>query len=221
MNIPAPIYVVDDDKIVCATLASIFRASGCGVRSFGSAHEFLDAAGLLPPGCLILDVRLPDMDGLALHSRLLARNLRFPMVMITGYGQVPLAVQAMKAGAVDFVEKPFSKDAILAAVETALRRLDPNAPARLAAGAQPGRDLARLSMRERQVLEGLLAGWPNKTIARRLGLSPRTVEIHRARLMDKMQASSLPELVRLALAAGIGPDVPAAGGQATALRISP
>jgi len=147
---------------------------------------------------------MPEMDGLELQRHLADRALEFPMIVITGHGDVPLAVRAMKAGALDFIEKPFATPAILASVEAALSqivaadRLDPAVQA-----AKARVDL--LSPREREVLDGLLAGLPNKTIAYDLAISPRTVEIHRARVMDKMGARSLSELIRLALAAGLQP----------------
>ena len=147
---------------------------------------------------------MPEMDGLELQQCLIERGLDFPLIVITGHGDVPLAVRAMKAGAVDFIEKPFTSEAILNSLDMALSRLSApreQDPTAIAAAAK----LALLSPREREVLEGLLAGLPNKTIAYDLAISPRTVEIHRARVMDKMGARSLSELVRLALAAGVRP----------------
>jgi two-component system, LuxR family, response regulator FixJ len=176
------------------------------VRSFGSPLEFLSAAPSLAAGCLIVDIRMPEMDGLELQQRLIERDLDFPLIVITGHGDVPLAVRAMKAGAVDFIEKPFASEAILNSIGVACRQLsvsDEKDPEKIAAAAK----LALLSPRERQVLEGLLAGLPNKSIAYDLEISPRTVEIHRARVMDKMGARSLSELVRLALAAGVRPSL--------------
>lgn len=198
------VYIVDDDDGVRDSLSVLLEAIGHRVRTFGLAREFLDAAPTLPSGCLIADIRMPEMDGLELQSQLNERSLCFPMIVITGHGDVPLAVRAMKAGALDFIEKPFATPTILASVEAALSRLasgDHQDPAVLAAQAK----LGLLSAREREVLEGLLAGLPNKTIAYDLAISPRTVEIHRARVMDKMGARSLSELIRLALAAGVQP----------------
>ena len=198
------VYIVDDDDAVRDSLSVLLEAVGHRVRSFGLARDFLDAAAALPIGCLIADIRMPGMDGLELQRALNERALRFPMIVITGHGDVPLAVRAMKAGALDFIENPFAAPAILAGVEAALLRLDAaeqQDPAALAAQAK----LGSLSPREREVLEGLLAGLPNKTIAYDLAISPRTVEIHRARVMDKMAARSLSELIRLALAAGLKP----------------
>src|SRR5579864_7685597 len=198
------IYVVDDDEAVRDSLSLLLEARGHTVRSFASAREFLTAAPSLRPGCLIADIRMPEMDGLELQQRLIERALRFPLIVITGHGDVPLAVRAMKAGAIDFIEKPFAADAMVAGINAAL-----------AAIAKTGKDdplaatanarLALLSPREREVLQGLLAGLPNKSIAYDLAISPRTVEIHRARVMDKMAAKSLSELIRLSLAAGLQP----------------
>lgn len=198
------VYIVDDDEAVRESLSVLLEAIGHRVRAFGLAKDFLDAAPALRVGCLIADIRMPEMDGLELQRTLNEQNLHFPMIVITGHGDVPLAVRAMKAGALDFIEKPFATTTILASVEAALARIeaagqrDPIADAALA-------KLELLSPREREVLEGLLAGLPNKTIAYDLAISPRTVEIHRARVMDKMGARSLSELIRLALAAGLQP----------------
>jgi two-component system, LuxR family, response regulator FixJ len=198
------IYVVDDDDAVRDSLSALLVAIGHSVRTFGLAKEFLDAAPKLPVGCLIADIRMPEMDGLELQRALAERSLTFPTIMITGHGDVPLAVWAMKAGALDFIEKPFAAPAILASVEAALRRIEAAEPHDRVGTAASGK-LDLLSPREREVLEGLLSGLPNKTIAYDLGISPRTVEIHRARVMDKMGARSLSELIRLALAAGLQP----------------
>ena len=198
----AHVYIVDDDEAVRDSLSVLLESCAYQVRAFGLAQEFLDAAPALPPGCLIADIRMPEMDGLELQRCLSERSLSFPLIVITGHGDVPLAVRAMKAGALDFIEKPFSSQAILGSVATALSRLQADAgrdPAAVAAAAK----LELLSSREREVLEGLLAGLPNKSIAYDLAISPRTVEIHRARVMDKMGARGLSELVRLALAAGL------------------
>jgi two-component system, LuxR family, response regulator FixJ len=198
------VYIVDDDEAVRDSLSVLLESRTYAVKSFGSAPEFLTAAPSLPLGCLIVDIRMPGMDGLELQQRLIERALDFPLIVITGHGDVPLAVRAMKAGAVDFIEKPFTSEAILNSLGTALSRLSaPSEQDPTAAAAAT--KLALLSQREREVLEGLLAGLPNKTIAYDLAISPRTVEIHRARVMDKMGARSLSELVRLALTAGVRP----------------
>jgi two-component system response regulator FixJ len=199
------LYVVDDDEAVRDSLEILLQSMGHAVRSFASGQEFLDAAGALRPGCLIVDIRMPGMDGFELQQRLAECKIAIPIVVITGHGDVPMAVRAMRAGAIDFVEKPFSEETILESVRLALSHVG-----RLQSGLQSAdpatlERLSHLSPREREVLEGLVAGLPNKTIAYDLKISPRTVEIHRARVMDKMQARSLSELVRLALSAGIAP----------------
>jgi len=196
------VYIVDDDAAVRDSLSVLLEACGYKVRAFDLAQVFLDAAPMLPPGCLIADIRMPEMDGLELQQRLRERSLSFPTIVVTGHGDVPLAVRAMKAGAMDFIEKPFSSQTIFDSVAAALARLrseDGRDPTVAAAVAK----VELLSAREREVLQGLLAGLPNKSIAYDLAISPRTVEIHRARVMDKMGARSLSELVRLALAAGL------------------
>jgi len=198
------VYIVDDDEAVRDSLSVLLESKAFAVKSFASALEFLEAAPSLLTGCLIVDIRMPEMDGLELQQRLIDGSLDFPLIVITGHGDVPLAVRAMKAGAVDFIEKPFASEAILNNLEAALLRvptLEEEDPAKVAAAAK----LALLSPRELQVLEGLLAGLPNKTIAYDLEISPRTVEIHRARVMDKMGARNLSELIRLALAASVHP----------------
>ena len=198
------VYLVDDDDAVRDSVSLLLEAKGYDVRGFASAVEFLAAAPSLPIGCVVVDIRMPEMDGLELQQRLIARKLDFPLIVMTGHGDVPLAVRAMKAGAVDFIEKPFASEAILSGLDAACRRLtalDAEDPMKAAAASK----LALLSPRERQVLEGLLAGLPNKSIAYDLEISPRTVEIHRARVMDKMGARSLSELIRLALEAGVQP----------------
>jgi two-component system response regulator FixJ len=198
------VYVVDDDDAVRDSLSVLLESKGYAVRSFGSAPEFLAVAPSLPVGCLIVDIRMPEMDGLELQQRLIEQNLGFPLIVITGHGDVPLAVQAMKAGAIDFIEKPFASETILHSLAAAFARLATRTGQDLAAGAVASK-LNLLSPREREVLEGLLAGLPNKSIAHDLGISPRTVEIHRARVMDKMGARSLSELIRFALVADVQP----------------
>ena len=179
----------------------LLESKAFAVKSFASAVEFLAAASSLQPGCVIVDIRMPEMDGLELQQHLIDRSLDFPLIVITGHGDVPVAVRAMKAGAVDFIEKPFTYEAILDSLEVGFLRLTApdKDPVKVAAIAK----LELLSPRELEVLQGLLAGLPNKSIAYDLNISPRTVEIHRARVMDKMGARSLSELIRLALAAGV------------------
>ena len=196
------VYIVDDDEAVRDSLSFLLESKGYVIKSFSSALDFLAAAPALPTGCLIVDIRMPEMDGLELQERLNAAALDFPMIVITGHADVPLAVRAMKAGAIDFIQKPFTSETILDGLAGALSRLaSPNE--RDPAAAAAAEKLARLSRREREVLAGLLGGLPNKSIAYDLEISPRTVEIYRARITSKMEARSLSELIRIALAAGM------------------
>ena len=197
------VYIVDDDEAVRDSLSILLEEGGYTVRTFATAPEFLAAAPSLRPGCLIADIRMPDMDGLELQQRLVARGLKFPLIMITGYADVPLAVRAMKAGAFDFIEKPLV-DQIVTSVVLALQHLR-EAPDRDPFANAAAERIAELTSRECEVLAGLLAGLPNKSIAYDLAISPRTVEIHRAHIMDKMKAHSLSELVRMSIAAGLQP----------------
>lgn len=202
MSEDAAVHVIDDDEAVRHSLAFLFEAAGFAVRCHESAEAFLEIAPRLKAGCVLTDVRMPGMDGLALQRRLRELDMDLPVIVMTGHGDVPIAVQALKAGALDFIEKPFDDDLLLAAVRAALdtdRRAREQKREHEAIAAR----LAHLTPRERQVLEGLVAGQPNKTIAHDLGASPRTIEVHRARVMEKMGARSLSELVRMALGAGV------------------
>jgi two-component system response regulator FixJ len=195
-TVAATVLVVDDDAAVRDSLHAMLEAEGFTVETFADARAYLDAYRPVTPGCLLLDLRMPGMDGLALLAELARRPDAPPAIMITGHGDVPLAVEAMKVGAVDFIEKPFTAALILGSIRSALAAHERAvAPVRDA-----GRRLARLTERERQVLEQLVIGNANKAIARALGISPRTVEIHRARVMEKMQAKSLADLVKMHLA---------------------
>jgi len=196
------VHIVDDDEAVRQSLAFLLASAGLTVRLYDSASAFLAGLAAVKAGCLVTDVRMPDMTGIELLQQLRARSCKLPAIVITGHGDVPLAVEAMKAGAVDFIEKPFDQEALLRAVRAALE-LDRTG----ADGDDPAiaARLATLSERERQVLEGLVAGHPNKTIAYDLGISPRTVEVYRANLMTKMEARSLSELIRMAILAEIAP----------------
>jgi two-component system, LuxR family, response regulator FixJ len=195
------IYVVDDDEQMRRLLSRQLQAD-YDVMCFAAARHFLDVAPALAAGCLILDMHMPEINGLEVQRCLSQRNLHFPTIMITGRGEVSIAVEAMKAGAVDFVQKPFRRDAILDSIRLAQRHLAP-ADSGYENSELAKTRLARLSAREVQVLTGLVAGLPNKTIAYDLGLSPRTVEVHRANIMKKMEVPSFSALVRVALAAGI------------------
>lgn len=196
------VHIVDDDEAVRQSLAFMLSTAGLPVRLYESAVAFLASLKSVQSGCLITDIRMPEMTGLELLHELKVKSCRIPAIVITGHGDVPLAVEAMKAGAIDFIEKPFDEEAILHAVRAALERGgDGESGEELAVAAK----LASLSERERQVLEGLVAGHPNKTIAYDLGISPRTVEVYRANLMTKMQAKSLSELIRMAILAQVPP----------------
>lgn len=195
------VHLIDDDEDVRRALAFLLGTAGLAVKVYESASAFLDRADIAAMECIVTDVRMPGVDGLELLRRLKEKGSTAPVIVMTGHADVAMAVEAMKNGAVDFIEKPFSDDVLLGAIARAVEL------ARKPAG--PGQDpaarerFAGLSERERQVLSGLLAGLPNKTIAYDLGLSPRTVEVHRANVMTKAGVSSLSELVRLALQGGI------------------
>lgn len=196
------IYVVDDDDAVRQSLEFLLKTVGIKVRSFESGKAFLDVLPQIRSGCVLTDVRMPEVTGIDVLKKVKATNPDLPVIVITGHGDISLAVEAMKIGAVDFLEKPFDDDLLIAAVRSALSR-DADAGKRKAELGEIHDKLAALSNRERQVLEGLVAGNANKTIAFDLGISPRTVEIYRANLMTKMSANSLSDLVRMAMMAGI------------------
>ncbi|HEV7267781.1 MAG TPA: response regulator [Falsiroseomonas sp.] len=199
-------YVVDDGAAVRRSLSLLLRSAGYEVETFADGEAFLEAATAeLPFGCVLLDVRMPGLDGLSVQRRLSERRLPHPVIVISAHGDVPLAVQAMKAGACDFIEKPFEGEDILHAVEAALEH-GSAAQAEAREAAEAAARIACLSAREGEVLQGLVAGRQNKVIAQHLGISPRTVEIHRGNLMGKLGARSLPEAVRMALAAGVKPE---------------
>jgi len=195
------VHVIDDDADVRHSLSFLLSTAGLAVQVHESAVAFLKMLPGVEGGCIVTDVRMPGMDGIELQRRLQSQKNTIPVIVMTGHGDIALAVEAMKAGAVDFIEKPFDDEVLIAAIKSALARkrqqsaLDP-------ATARVQERLKLLSERERQVLDGLVAGKPNKIIAYDLGISPRTVEIYRANVMTKMQADSLSALVRMALVAG-------------------
>ena len=200
----APVLIVDDDSDVRDSLRALLESAGFRVRDFDSAKKVLADADMRQGACLIADIRMPDMDGLELQEELKRQGIGLPVIVVTGHGDVPLAVRAMKAGAQDFIEKPFDSELMLESVKRAIAHSSGIRSQALLAEAAQDR-VAALTARERQVLEHLVAGRPNKIIAYELDISPRTVEIHRAHLMEKMQAKSLSELIRLALAVGVLP----------------
>ena len=198
----AIVHVIDDDEALRDSLAFLLRTADLEVMSHASAAAFLDALPLTGLTCIITDVRMPGLSGIDLLRRVKELGIEVPVIVITGHGDVPLAVEAMRFGAVDFLEKPFDDEILLQSVRAALRQ-QAGAAKRQSERAEIENRLAALSPRERDVLGGLVAGRANKQIAFELGISPRTVEIYRANLMDKMQAGSLSDLVRMALIVGI------------------
>jgi two-component system response regulator FixJ len=203
MSSDATVFIVDDDADVRDSLRALLESANYKVNDYGSAKAFL-AEPVKSGGCVIVDIRMPDMDGLELQEELVKLEAGIPVIVVTGHGDVPLAVRAMKAGATDFIEKPYDDELLLQSVRRAMAA---STTKRASVVADPAivELLASLTPREREVLEHLIAGRPNKVIAFELGISPRTVEIHRAHLTEKMKVRSLPELVRVALAAGIVP----------------
>jgi two-component system response regulator FixJ len=202
MQPDAIIYVIDDDEAVRQSLEFLLKTAGLTVRGFDSAKAFIEVLPQIRSGCIITDVRMPGITGMDLLRKIKELGIEVPVIVITGHGDISLAVEAMKIGAVDFLEKPFDDDTLLASVRGSLNR-SADRVQRNAELSQINDRLAALSNRERQVLDGLVAGKANKAIAFDLGISPRTVEIYRANLMTKMAANSLSDLVRMAMMAGI------------------
>lgn len=195
------VHVIDDDEAVRVSLAFLLEMADLPSRTYASAQDFLEIAETLDSGCIVTDVRMPQMSGLELVRRLKERGVTLPVIVITGHGDVPLAVEAMRAGVLDFLEKPFEDDTLLASIRMALNS------AAETTEQQAEREkfehvVATLSGREREVLQGVVAGKLNKVIAFELGISPRTVEVYRANVMTKTGAHGLSELVRIALLAG-------------------
>lgn len=197
------VHLVDDEDAVRRSAGFLLRTSGFDVRTYVSGVAFLKEVKGAEPGCVLLDVRMPEMDGLEVQKQLAERGVGWPVIILTGHGDVPIAVRAMKAGAVDFLEKPFDKATLLRALAAGFAIFHQHDAA--AATAQDATvRIAALTAREQDVLRGLANGLPNKTIAYDLGISPRTVEVHRANLMTKLEVHSLSEALRLAFAAGFG-----------------
>jgi RNA polymerase sigma factor (sigma-70 family) len=206
MNIEPIVFVVDDDQAMRNSLKWLIESVGMQVETYASASEFIDSYYPGRAGCLLLDVRMPGMSGLELQAYLRRQEIIIPIVIITGHGDVSMAVRAMKAGAVDFIEKPFNDQALLDSIRDALN-FDEQQRSLQAQRAEIAARLAQLTPREHEVMEMVTDGRSNKEIAVELGVSAKTVEAHRARVMDKMQAGSLAELVRMALIAS-GQDTP-------------
>ncbi len=196
------VFVVDDDAAVRDSLSWLIKSVGLKVEAYASAQEFLEKYDPVRSGCLVLDVRMPGMSGLELQERLAADRIALPVIIITGHGDVPMAVRAVKAGAFDFIEKPFNDQVLLDRIQQALKK-DVEVRKSAAKRAEVEKRLALLTPREREVLDMVVSGNPNKVIAAQLGISCRTVEIHRGRVMEKMQASSLSDLVRIGLTSGL------------------
>jgi len=200
-NVRPTIFIVDDDSAVRDALKLLLRSVGQAVETFGAGQEFLDAYNDDRAGCLVLDIRMPGMSGLELQQKLNEKHAILPIIFITGHGDVPMAVEAMQAGAVDFIQKPFRDQDLIDRINQALEK-DHNNRAALGERNDIRRRLETLTPREREVLDLVVHGKANKVIAGDLKLSQRTVEIHRARVMEKMQASSLAHLVRMVLEVG-------------------
>jgi FixJ family two-component response regulator len=196
-EIPQPtVFVVDDDPAMRASLRWLIESVGLAVQTSSTAQEFLSSYDPSAPGCLVLDVRMPGMSGLDLQAEMAARRIELPILIITGYAEVPIAVRAMKAGAFDFIEKPFSDQTLLDRIRKAIT-LDLNARREREELTAALKRLANVTPREHDVMDRVVAGKSNKLIAAELGLSMKTVEVHRKRVMDKMGAESLAELIRL------------------------
>jgi two-component system response regulator FixJ len=209
LNLANIVHIVDDDQSVRDSLCFLLESAGLATRSHGSAEALLAVVGQEPIGCVLTDVRMPGHSGLELQTRLLALGVPAKVIVMTGHGEVPIAVAAMKNGAADFLEKPFDDGQLLAAVQRALAATR-EARAHEARQSEAAGRVASLTPREREVLDGLLAGHGSKAIGLQLGASPRTIEVHRTRVMAKLGVRSLPELVRLAQTAGLASAAPAA-----------
>ncbi len=194
------VYIVDDDDAVRRSASFMLKHAGFQTRSLASGVEFLKEYKNAERGCVLLDIKMPEMDGLEVQQEMIKSGIDMPVIVLTGHGDVELAVKAMRAGAVSFIEKPYEKEELIAALEEGFARLDNNNLKEMASSEAKVR-LACLTGRERDVLEGLMTGYPNKTIAFDLGISPRTVEIYRANMMEKLRVRSLAEALRIGFAA--------------------
>ncbi|MBD3732358.1 MAG: response regulator transcription factor [Sphingopyxis sp.] len=197
------VHIVDDEEAIRRSASFMLKTSGYAVETWANGVAFLKEIRHVSEGCILLDVRMPEMDGLEVQQALLERGVTMPVIILTGHADVSIAVRAMKAGAVEFLEKPFEKAVLIASIEAAFARMEA-AEGAAARSAEAEVVLGILTPREREVLEGLAQGLPNKTIAYDLGISPRTVEVHRANLMAKLEVRSLSDALRLAFAAGLG-----------------
>lgn len=198
------VYIIDDDRMVRRSLSFALNAAGFEVRAFVSGRDFLDEIEMLASGCVLLDLRMPAMDGIAVLDELGERVRRFPVVVMTGHGDVDIAVKAMKRGSTDFLEKPFTDEQLLEVLNALFLTLPAQAEAH-AESVQAANRVAALTPRERDLLRGLVAGLSNKGLANRLNVSVRTIEMHRSNMMARLCAGSLPEAVRLAILAGVKP----------------
>jgi FixJ family two-component response regulator len=199
---PPTVFLVDDDPSYRQSLRMLLEEEGLQVDDFGSAADFLMAYRAQRPGCLVLDVRMPEMSGIELQMQLTERKIRLPIIFLTGHGDVPMSVEAMKAGAVDFIEKPFDSDMLLNSIREAIAR-DAQLRANRDERVKFVRRFRGLTRRESEVMKLVVSGKPNKEIASVLSVSPRTVEVHRARVMQKMGADSVPELISMAVKANV------------------
>lgn len=197
------IHIVDDEDSIRRSVSFMLKTSGYRVETWSSGQAFLKEVKHVEEGCILLDVRMPEVDGLEVQRALAERGVTMPIVIMTGHGDISIAIRAMKAGAVDFLEKPFEKAVLIGAIEEALQRLA-NAADHSLRAVEAEKILGALTAREREVLDGLAKGLPNKTIAYDLGISPRTVEVHRANVMTKLDVRSLSDALRIAFAAGLG-----------------
>ncbi|WHU02633.1 MULTISPECIES: response regulator transcription factor [unclassified Sphingomonas] len=202
MNDRRLVHIIDDEDSVRNSIGFMLQTTGYSVRTWPSGVAFLRELRNVEPGCILLDIRMPEMDGLQVQHQLNERGVTMPVIVLTGHGDVTIAVKAMRNGAFDFLEKPFEADQLLSAIENGFERANEANSATRTDAART--QLASLSAREREVLDGLAAGFPNKTIAYDLGISPRTVEVHRANLMQKLGARSLSEALRVTFTAEMG-----------------